>query len=150
MQRAGGCVNWMKQKLSNMELTHEQTQNLRRGYHIFLQFSFIGIAYLVATIIILDVGLDKDFTFDKSELTLEVSACRISLKSDSDGEDGVTVHVNSRIKKEFWNNTEPVDTYFDKTSTSLKLLNPVDYLDACDIEIKAATFPDLTIICDDF
>ena len=66
--------------------------------------------------------------------------------TDSD----VTVHVNSKIHAEFFNSTEPEDKFFDKTDTSLKMLNPNDDVDACNIEIESASFPELEIHCDNY
>ena len=47
---------------------------------------------------------------------------------------------------------EPEDEhqFFERTDSSLKMLNPSENVDTCNIEIESANFPDLEIICDDY
>ena len=63
------------------------------------------------------------------------------------------VHVSSMTFPKWWNATSYYDgdeeDYFKKTATSLKMLNPNDNEDSCDLELKSASFPDLEIVCED-
>ena len=108
----------------------------------------IGLVFLGIYIYNKDTSVNEDFTFSESSLKLNVSACRILFKKGSDPD--VTVHVSSRIQSHYLNSTETPDKYFDKDDNSLKMLNPNEDVDACNIELESSSFPDIEIICSEF
>ena len=63
----------------------------------------------------------------------------------------VEAYVNSRIKElkpePFWNTTDTTD-FYDTSNTVLKMLNPNDDEDACDIELEIGNISNFKINCE--
>jgi hypothetical protein len=95
-----------------------------------------------------DMAVDDDFKFSDDVVNIRVKACRIVLRTDPDL-DEVNVYVNARKELSFLNQTETGTDYFDHSDGELKMFNPFDTEDACDIEISANVFPTLNITCED-
>lgn len=92
----------------------------------------------------------KTTTFDGSSFTLEVSGCKVWLYNGSGTK--VEAYVNSRIKElkpePFWNTTDSTD-YYDTSDTKLKMLNPNDDEEACDVELEIGNIGSFSIQCKD-
>ena len=109
-------------------------------------FGLIGFAFLCLYIYLDDTTVNDDFTFSGTEINIDVSACRIKFKKGTQSD--VNIHVNSQTRASYFNSTQPDNLYFETTATSLKMLNPNQDVDACDIEIESAKFPDIKINCE--
>ena len=92
----------------------------------------------------------KTTTFSSSSFTLNVSGCKVWLYKGSGSQ--VKAYVNSRIKElkpePFWNTTDTTD-FYDTSNTVLKMLNPNDDEEACDVELTIGNIGSFTINCKD-
>jgi hypothetical protein len=110
-----------------------------------MMWLILGLIVLSLWLYVQDTGVHEEFSFSGDKLNIEVSGCKILIKEGSN--DDVTAFVSAKRKKDFFNSTEPASEYFETEDEYLKMLNPVEDIEACSITLESARYPELNITC---
>ena len=140
----------LKKRVLRINYSNKFKEWTRRIYRLIGIFVILGGLVGAMWYYVDESSVLKTTTFSSSSFTLNVSGCKVWLYKGSGSQ--VKAYVNSRIKElkpePFWNTTDTTD-FYDTSNTVLKMLNPNDDEEACDVELTIGNIGSFTINCKD-